>query len=185
LHFRCGDLAYTGSKAEQEKEFVFQENSGRPISAYSSYMQGGYPKLLAECALEIEQNMTRHYSKQQQQQQQLLLAKDIPHLNYLLLHHHYPHQHHSQQQHHLSHQQQQQPYGVILYYLTSDSEVSSRQMEQVLHSNFTLQAPNGCHIEMDHSYSCLLLTASQWFIMALSDVFVAQTLTDHFGTPTR
>lgn len=72
-----------------------------------------------------------------------------------------------------------------LAFITSDSTASADQMKSVLGHPYTLISPQGCHIEMDASVACHVFTVSYWFVLAMSDVLVTQTLgNEHSGGPT-
>jgi hypothetical protein len=85
---------------------------------------------------------------------------------------------------------------VALLYLTSDNPASAEQIheyaDKVVADNEeegnkgsrhipTILAPKGCHVDMDHSFECSLLTVSQWIILSSSDYIVTQT--DKVGSP--
>jgi hypothetical protein len=71
----------------------------------------------------------------------------------------------------------------VMYYIASDSTYSTKQMAMNVQSNFTATSPAGCHIELDSSFECLLVTATQWLILSMSNHIVIQTLSDHPGAP--
>lgn len=117
--------------------------------------------------------------------------------------HHMMSHEHNHQHHHLNHQQQQQRNQSIIIndvnitpilsfvstpenlsppllvsFIASDNAMSSVQMNTTLdlpHSH-NIISPQGCHIEMDPSPTCHRFTATQWFILSMSDILVVQSL---------
>lgn len=63
---------------------------------------------------------------------------------------------------------------LSMAFIASDNLMSSLQMNMTLGIPHTIVSPQGCHIEMDPSKQCHLFTASQWFMLALSDIIVTQ-----------
>ncbi len=98
---------------------------------------------------------------------------------------------------------------MALLYITSDNPASAKQIEEYARKGYecdsdssphgsssalngtvlngtvppvpTILAPKGCHVEMDPSWDCSLLTVSQWIILSASDYIVTQT--DKTGSP--
>ena len=79
--------------------------------------------------------------------------------------------------------------------MTSDNVFAAQQMNSTAHNwgqqlgsllsqndlysypsrPLSLVGPQGCHIELDQSVECYIFTAAHWFVLALSDVIVAQS----------
>jgi hypothetical protein len=63
----------------------------------------------------------------------------------------------------------------ISLYVASDSTASASQMATFANYPMYSISPHGCHIQLDASPQCTLLTTAYWLILALSDVIVVQT----------
>ena len=80
---------------------------------------------------------------------------------------------------------------VALLYITSDNPSSAAQIREYAEKLYnrshnrekipTIVAPKGCHVDMDNSFDCSLLTITQWLILSASDYIVTQT--DKTGSP--
>jgi hypothetical protein len=63
--------------------------------------------------------------------------------------------------------------------LLSDNIGSYTQMYNIIQWQNLVRAPHTCHIDLDHSFECLVDTAVSWFIMAMSDYFVVPSNDDN------
>jgi hypothetical protein len=58
--------------------------------------------------------------------------------------------------------------------VASDNLMASLQANHTMDIPHTIITPSGCHIEIDPSKQCHLLTVVQWVLLSFSDVFVTQ-----------
>jgi hypothetical protein len=70
----------------------------------------------------------------------------------------------------------------MMTFVASDSDAAGEQMGRTAAFPFAMHSPKGCHVEMDSSVACHTFTATQWFLLSLSDVLVTQTLPSHAPT---
>lgn len=63
---------------------------------------------------------------------------------------------------------------LAMGFIASDNLMSSIQMNMTLGLPHSIISPQGCHVELDPSKQCHLFTASQWFLLSLSDILVTQ-----------
>lgn len=161
MHFRCGDSSYRKNGDADACEF----KKGSSPQSGTSYMQAGNPIRLAECAAETFRNHTQamiadHRSILTPQRLQILFKQ------------------HQKSGQPLSFETVSKEGQLVLMYITSDSDYSSKQMMESVQYNVSAIAPSGCHIEVDSSTQCMELTATQWFVLAQSAHIVVQTLDD-------
>ena len=71
------------------------------------------------------------------------------------------------------------PNNRIVMYATSDNLAASQQIMSSTEYNMTFMSPQGCHIEWDDSFECYALTTKYWFILALSDTIITQTVGEY------
>jgi hypothetical protein len=82
----------------------------------------------------------------------------------------------------------------IIVFVTSDNVFGARQIREAAKGMYSslqdssksttmdrtsstmyMLSPQGCHIDLDKSTACYIVTTTYWFILSLSDVFVTQT----------
>ncbi len=71
----------------------------------------------------------------------------------------------------------------VTFFTASDNELSSKQIEDVIHYSHTLVSPTGCHVEWDHSPLCLSLTLTYWFMLSMSRYLSVQIIDDTLPAP--
>lgn len=71
---------------------------------------------------------------------------------------------------------------AIVLFASSDNLSAGQQMKETSGHEWTLLAPQGCHIDLDDSTDCYLHTTVYWFLLALSDRIVTQTFGE-FNAP--
>eukprot|EP01039_Chlorochromonas_danica_P007515 gene7515-8312_t len=156
MHFRCGDHAYISGTSFDSHciyngtylDFTAKETS----HAYNGAMVEGTPYDLGKCAARVAENQTNW-----------LVDQHIPIAG---------------------RGESIEPSSQLLLSMgASDNFQSTKQMIDVsLSSNNRigggLLSPSGCHIELQDSFECLLITVSTWFALSLSDAIVIQTIRD-------
>lgn len=75
--------------------------------------------------------------------------------------------------------------ALIITLAASDNMQSSLQMTSIaaqhVHQTDSMRGvvtPSGCHIQLQDSFECQLVTVATWFMLALSDSMVVQTIGD-------
>jgi hypothetical protein len=70
----------------------------------------------------------------------------------------------------------------VVVYIASDNEGSVNQMNQSLAWEYTyIPKSASCHVDLDKSGECSLSTLASWFMLAISDDIVLQSI-DESGT---
>lgn len=61
-------------------------------------------------------------------------------------------------------------------YIASDYQPSAQQIKDTLSWGTTIKPPHGCHVDLQASDSCTLMTSVHWLMLALSDYIVMQSM---------
>lgn len=149
LHFRCGDKSYT-MRGGFDNNCVFDPNNHD--QNYLKTFVNGNPMSIAECGNHVFQE----YANEVENITNPVIANSTDVL---------PDRHHNK---HLL-------LNTMLF-VSSDNTKASEQMNRTVGHPYSYFAPQGCHIELDASFECHLFTVSNWFVLALSDRIITQTL---------
>lgn len=153
-HYRCGDLSFVHkSEGFMSQACRFNRNSPEATSEYLRMV--GTPVDVAVCVNEVLRNYTHElgateFSELKNISRSLLVTASDS----------------------LTHTHSRLP---PLLYIASDNDGASEQIAEESLWNHTYISPSGCHVELDKSPECFLLTVSYWFILSLSNVIVTQT----------
>ena len=150
-HYRCGDISYQGGAPNQ----CHVDPATNSVVGKSSYMNQGTPLDAVRCVRRVLRNHTKT----------LVAIRDLMTRN------------RESESNVRAYVAANQPF----FYIASDNLESSTQISELTKYNYSFVSPNGCHVDYDQSFKCLLQTAEVWLTMSLSDVIVVQTANG--GTP--
>lgn len=163
-HFRCGDVhSYRhltlGSDGYDRRTCVFEEGKDEQVVDWeaigkSRYMNAGHPQSIGKCAKEMVHGNTVDWKAMQSTEVVAGLDGSVATIG----------------------PKKRAPAQLV--YITSDNVIAGEQTRNYTAHPWALVSPQGCHIELDHSAECFVLTTVYWFMLALSDKIVTQT----FGT---
>lgn len=203
-HFRCGDYSYI--KKEQYNDAcrhditldepiaegeVESEERQKKRAGESPYMPSGPPNMLGSCVGELVYNHTVL-------KQDLTVRKSDSQVEAAIQKVRSAAGHADRRRRDLHRKRSRRLRGlsddvaseepVALVYITSDNPSSAAQIREYAEKKYagrkripTILAPKGCHVDLDQSFDCSLLTITQWLILSNSDYIVTQT--DKVGSP--
>ena len=155
IHYRCGDISFTNpSGADRACQ---HDESGKDPHPEVIHMKFGTPIEAANCARQVfleNNHLINAISENFNLKYELyrLKYRDI-NIQRMFLNNYY---------------------GSSVY-ISSDSQGSSKQINDTLKMNNSIITPKGCHIQLNPSNECLLETTSYWLLLSLSDFIVTQT----------
>lgn len=190
------------ANGEQESE-----ERQKKRSQESPYMPSGTPNMLGTCVGELVYNHTvlrqslnvyksdgqveeakqrvaaAHHDSSGSRRTALVIARNES------IHAKHKHAHHKSKRHLRATTESDINDPVALLYVTSDNPSSADQIREYAEKVYgkdgkkipTIVAPKGCHVDLDQSFDCSLLTITQWIILSSSDYIVTQT--DKVGSP--
>lgn len=63
-----------------------------------------------------------------------------------------------------------------MVYIASDNQDSAQQINRTINWPFVVLPPKVCHVDLDRSLECTLVTVLHWFMLSLSDKIIMQGL---------
>lgn len=197
MHFRCGDRwSFAGFKLHtdgydryacilddennEEKQQAITSQTSKSKHEKSLYLVGGNPVSMGKCAAAVRTEYVMDHDKEQRKRKRKLLksssaaaaaataAVEVD-----------------------GHGNLREPRSLldstdkpladnrIVMYATSDNFAASQQIMSSTEYNMTFMSPQGCHIEWDDSFECYALTTKYWFVLALSDTIITQTVGEY------
>jgi hypothetical protein len=186
LHFRCGDIhsykgLYLHSDEYDRKKCIYNEETDSEVLDFESigksrYLNAGNPYSIAMCSRYIQDYYKQYYKQMRLKYKNSNSNNDrgiadntngiasITGETIIST----IHTNSTKSKYYPKH-------PLLTIYTTSDNYMATKQLQNYTNYINTLVSPQGCHIELDSSKECYLITTIYWFLLSLSDKLIIQT----------